>query len=339
MTSSIRKYLFCVFVIAMFHVAWPSLIESTEIAAFPTFAQPIKCTLGSDCYIMHYVDLDPSGKEVDFGCGRQTYHSHNGTDFGISDMQAMKRGVPVLASAGGVVTNVRDNISDLMIADQAQHSEVNNIECGNGAIIDHGNGWQTQYCHLRNHSIAVKPGNHVDKGTVLGMVGSSGLSSFPHIHFTVRYQGKIVDPFVGITTAAGCNVPRHPLWERSLDYVPTGLIRAGFASKEPAQTELWRGDFSATKADLTVLPALVFWVHLFGILKGDVEHFTLTTPDNRVVIDTEKPLTKNSKTWVSYVGKRNMFDHPLPKGIWRGIYQLKREDKILINVARVFVVE
>jgi murein DD-endopeptidase len=335
----INRLVLCFVTVAVIAFAQVSFGASAETIKPPTFALPIKCTLGNDCYIMHYVDLNPSDKEVDFGCGRQTYRGHDGTDFGIPDMEAMRRGVPVLAASGGIVLRVRDNVPDRMIADPAQRSDVNNVECGNGLVIDHGHGWQTQYCHLRNGSIAVKPGNRVYKGTVLGMVGSSGLASFPHVHFTVRYQGKVVDPFVGITNLAGCNVPRYPLWEQSPDYVPTGLIRAGFAPKRPAQTELWQGKYSSGKADLKTLPALVFWVHLFGVLEGDSEHFALTAPDKRVVIDTEKPLTKNYKSWVSCVGKRNAIDHQLPRGEWRGAYQLKRGNRVLINVERVFVVK
>lgn len=339
MLSSTCKYLFYVFLIAILSIYSSSPIESAEPSRAPTFALPIKCTLGNDCYIMHYVDLNTGSKEVDFGCGRQTYPNHNGTDFGIADMQAMKRGVSVVAAAGGMVTKIRDNVPDRMITDQTQRTYVNNMECGNGVIIDHRNGSQTQYCHLRNHSIVVKLGTLVDKGTFLGMVGMSGLSSFPHLHFTIRYFGKIVDPFVGLTTAADCNASRHPLWEQSLGYVPTGLIRAGFAPKVPTQTELWQGEFSATKADSTALPALVFWVHLFGVLKGDREHFTLIAPDKSIVVNTKKVLTKNYRSWVTYTGKQNSQTSPLAKGKWRGVYQLKRGDRVLINLERVFFIE
>jgi murein DD-endopeptidase len=314
-------------------------IGSAEISNTPVFSLPIKCNLGADCYIMHYVDLDPGREPVDFGCGRQTYSHHDGTDFGIADLESMKRGVPVLAAAAGIVLRVRDGVADQIIVDQTERSSVDKIECGNGIVMDHGNGWQTQYCHLRKGSVTVKQGIKVDKGTVLGMVGASGLASFPHVHFTVRHLGKVIDPFVGETNVTGCNVSHHSLWGKSPDYVPTGLIRAGFASKPPDQAALWRGEFAETKADSVKLPALIFWVHVFGVLKDDKEHFTLIAPDKRVIIDTEKPLTKNSKSWVSYIGKRNSQDSPLSKGIWRGVYQLKRDDRILINLERVFIVE
>lgn len=334
------KHLSFVFVAALiFTVICTSFVQSAERSEPPVLALPIQCNLGIDCYIMHYVDLDPDHEAVDFGCGRQTYHNHDGTDFGIVDLESMNRGVPVLAAASGIVLRVRDGVVDRMIADQTQRADIENIGCGNGVVIDHGNGWQTQYCHLRNGSITVQKGNKADKGMVLGMVGSSGLASFAHVHFAVRYLGKVVDPFVGITNVPGCHVSRHPLWEQSPGYVPTGLIRAGFAPKPPTQTELWQGRFGVTKADLSSLPSLVFWVHVFGVLQGDKEHFTLIAPNERIMVDNEKAMMKHNKTWVSYVGKPNTIDHPLYKGNWRGIYELRRGDRTLINLERIFLVE
>ena len=339
-TFSSHKHLSFVFFSAVILIVLcTSLVQSAEPPEPLVLGLPIQCHLGSDCYIMHYVDVDPVHEAIDFGCGRQTYHKHDGTDFGIADLESMKRGVPVLAAASGMVLRVRDGVRDRMIADQTQRADVDHIACGNGVVIDHGGGWQTQYCHLRNGSIVVKKGTKAEKGTVLGMVGASGLASFPHVHFTVRYLGKVVDPFVGITNVSGCQVPRHPLWDKSPDYIPTGLIRAGFATKPPTQTELWQGDFATIRADLASLPALIFWVHVFGVLQGDKEHFTLIAPNERVIVDKERTMTKPNKTWMSYVGKGNPIDHPLDKGRWRGVYQLRRGERTVINLERVFLVE
>jgi murein DD-endopeptidase len=339
MTCSMKRHLLFIIVFAICAIASASFATSAQISNPPVFALPIKCTIGEDCYIMHYVDLDPGREPVDFGCGRQTYAHHDGTDFGIADFESMKRDVPVMAAAYGIVLRVRDNVADQLITDQTERVGVQNIECGNGIVIDHGNGWQTQYCHLRKGSVAVKKGDKVNQGNILGMVGTSGLASFPHLHFTVRHLGKVIDPFVGETNVSGCSATRHPLWENTPDYIPAGLIRAGFASKPPDQAALWRGEFIDTKADSAKLPALVFWVHVFGTLKGDKEHFTLIAPNKRIMVDTEKPLTKNNRSWVSYVGKRNPTENPLSQGEWRGTYQLKRGERLLIRLERRFLVE
>jgi murein DD-endopeptidase len=322
-------------------IVWFSLtgLVWSETPSNPGFGLPLKCTLNENCYIMHYVDRDPQHEPVDFSCGRQTYHGHDGTDFGIADLEDMKAGIPVIAAAAGIVKRVRDGVADKLIADQTDKALVDKIECGNGVVIDHGNGWQTQYCHMRQGSIIVKPESKVDKGTILGMVGSSGLASFPHVHFTVRYQGKIVDPFVGTNNLSGCKVDLHPLWDQTISYVPTGLVRSGFASKPPVQIELWQGQFHANSSSLDDMPSLIFWVHAYGVLQGDKEHFQLTAPDGKIIIDSEKPLTKSSRSWVSYVGKRNLSEKPLIKGKWRGKYQLKRENNILIDIEREYFIQ
>lgn len=294
----------------------------------PNFAIPVDCNLDSDCFILLYVDLDPTSDAVDFNCGRQTYDTHTGTDFGISDLKVMERGIPVTAAADGKVLRVRDGIPDKLVENEEDKAAVEGVECGNGLVIAHGDGWETQYCHLRHRSITVKPGAQVKKGTVVGMVGASGLASFPHVHLTIRYQNRVVDPFVGVNSNSGCNVDRHPLWEENLQYKSTGLIRAGFASKPPEQIELWQGKFTQTKIPEDS-PAVIFWVHTYGVLKGDVEYFQLKADNEEIVIEQENIIKNSYRSWVSFVGKRN-----LQRGVWQGKYQLKRDGSTLVEVQR-----
>ncbi len=297
------------------------------------FAPPIGCTLGKDCYIFHYVDRDPSPAAVDFGCGRQTYDGHDGTDFGIPDEKAMALGVPVKAAAAGKVLRSRDGVEDRRVEDQTTKTQVEGIECGNGMVIDHGNGWETQYCHLRKGSVVVKSGTQVEKGTVLGMVGESGLASFPHVHLTIRYQGKAIDPFVGIDSQSGCKVARNPLWDLPLNYVPTGLIRAGFSTQAPDMNAVWQGKFAETVLPVNS-PAILFWVQAFGVLQGDREYYKLLGPNGQIIGENTNEIKSSNRAWLSYVGKRNRGNSTLTPGIWRAQYQLKRGDKVLIDLKR-----
>ena len=63
---------------------------------------------------------------------------------------------------------------------------------GNYVIINHGNGYQTLYGHMSK--IIAKKGQSVDSSTKIGLVGSTGYSTGPHLHFTVYKNGKLVDP-------------------------------------------------------------------------------------------------------------------------------------------------
>lgn len=94
---------------------------------------------------------------------------HTGTDF------AATRGTPVGAAAGGVVTSAGPRGG-----------------YGQTVVVDHDNHTATLYAHLS--SIAVSSGQPVRRGELLGLVGSTGQSTGPHLHFEVRVSDAPVDP-------------------------------------------------------------------------------------------------------------------------------------------------
>jgi murein DD-endopeptidase MepM/ murein hydrolase activator NlpD len=63
---------------------------------------------------------------------------------------------------------------------------------GRNVVVDHGFGYETIYAHMKE--IKVKKGQKVKRGDVLGTVGSSGLSTAPHLHYEVVKNGRKVDP-------------------------------------------------------------------------------------------------------------------------------------------------
>ena len=122
---------------------------------------PVACEIGETCAIQHYVDRDPGPDALDYRCGHQTYDGHDGIDIRIPTLRDMTAGVAVLAAADGTVARTRDEIPDVMF-DEANAAAVADRECGNGVVIEHGDGWVTQYCHLKRGSIRVAPGETVE---------------------------------------------------------------------------------------------------------------------------------------------------------------------------------
>lgn len=63
---------------------------------------------------------------------------------------------------------------------------------GKTCVVDHGYGYQTQYGHMK--TITVRKGTKVQRGEIIGYVGSTGLSQSPHVHYEVIYNNKKVNP-------------------------------------------------------------------------------------------------------------------------------------------------
>lgn len=233
--------------------------------------QPIACTLGEDCYIQQYFDHDPGPGAADFACGPLSYDGHDGTDFALPTRRMMEDGVSVLAAAPGRVVATRDDEADFAPV-------VAGRECGNGVVIDHGQGWQTQYCHLKQGSLLVRKGDTVAAGEQLGLVGQSGRAEFPHVHLSVRQNGAKIDPFAPDAQACGAAV--SDLWSGELPVQAGGLLDVGIATAGP--------DFAAIKAGLTspdlpvTVPALVVWAYFFGTRSGDEIALTLTGPTGTI---------------------------------------------------------
>ena len=132
------------------------------------------------------------------------YDDHTGTDFllkgGFTTMDAGS--TSVLAAAAGEVIDAHDGEFDRCRADLLTQEVVcpgyDHVTPANYVKLRHVDGKQTFYWHLKKDSVVVAVGDWVECGAPLGLVGSSGLSSAPHLHFTVVLEsGEPVDPYAG----------------------------------------------------------------------------------------------------------------------------------------------
>ncbi|MEY8842423.1 M23 family metallopeptidase, partial [Cribrihabitans sp. XS_ASV171] len=176
-----------------------ALMTLLTLAAFPAASDPVltlpvDCVLGETCHIQQYTDRDLEEGFRDYTCGPLAYDGHKGTDFSLATLAQMEAGVNVLAAAPGLVTGRRDGMADLHFSGDAEKS-IEGRECGNGVVLRHEDGWETQYCHMKNGSVRVLVGDRVERGAVLGQIGLSGKTQFPHLHMSVRRDGMVVDPF------------------------------------------------------------------------------------------------------------------------------------------------
>jgi hypothetical protein len=297
----------------------------------PSLSLPVACGLGRECVLQNYPDADPGPAARDYRCGRLSYDGHKGTDVRVIDAEALRRGVPVLAAASGRVRAVRDGMPDVSVRAKGREALAGR-DAGNSVVIEHGLGWETQYAHLRAGSVAVRPGEVVERGRLLGHVGLSGNTEFHHLHFEVRYHGRAVDPFVGLAGGAECQARASPLWNpaalAALPYVATGLLGAGIAGAAPGLEAASVAHFEAFTPES---PAIVFWVQIYGARRGDVEELRLLAPGGAVLVERRSPIERDLAQWYSYIGKPGAAS-AWPSGAYRGEYALYRGE----NSERLF---
>ncbi len=141
------------------------LLESNFALAFP-----LGLTGGSTAFV--YPLMSP---RVSSGYGKRKHpifkvsRHHHGIDL------AAPAGTPVRAIQGGIV----------IFADPYEGY-------GNFITIKHTNGMTSHYGHLEKFKI--KPGQRIKSGQIIATVGSTGISTGPHLHFEIRLNGEVQDP-------------------------------------------------------------------------------------------------------------------------------------------------
>lgn len=295
--------------------AGPALAEDLQLAF------PLDCSLGQDCHIQQYMDRDPSPEARDYRCAGLTYDGHKGTDFALPSTAAMHSGVTVRAAAAGVVKGRRDGM-----ADGAPLDAVQGRECGNGIVIDHGGGWESQYCHLKQGSVSVSEGQQVASGETVGQVGQSGKAAFPHLHLSLRRNGAPVDPFDPASDGSCGAAPTQSLWQDALPYRPGGLITVGFADQIPDYAAIKAGT-ADRRALPTNAPALVVFGFSYGTRGGDILRLRLTGPEGEV-IEQDVVMGKSQAQSFRAIGKKRR-GKAWPAGAYEGSAALLRDGDVI----------
>ena len=291
-----------------------------------SLALPIDCEVGVSCWVFKYVDVDPGEGVSDFSCGTMTHPGHKGTDFALPHRGWLERRVAVRAAAEGTVKAIRDELPDVEHG-MPNSPDIAGREGGNGVLLDHGRGWTTQYCHLGLGSVRVSAGEAVRQGAQIGEVGMSGLTNFPHLHFTVRRDGKVVDPFVGISDRRRCAPGRAPLWRDQalarLPYRSAIIYNAGFADDMPDVPDIRSGALSRTVYPVNTR-ALVFWAEMAGLKTDDHVAMRLTDPAGKLIASrSERTEEDQVRIWLA-VGVR-VSDATWRPGSYRGDVTITRD--------------
>ena len=213
----------------------------------PLFAWPLRLAPGltDPGYhgISNFVDLDPNFPNLllDYNCGARSYdrsdgYNHRGSDiftwpWGWRKMDRSE--IQIVAAAPGQIIYRSDGNFD--------RSCGFNNDNWNAIFVGHADGSQAWYGHMKNGSVTPKQvGEFVAQGEYLGVVGSSGNSTGPHLHFEVyNASSQLIEPWFG-----PCNnlnpetwwANQRPYYDSAVDRITTGATPVNFPACPTAES-------------------------------------------------------------------------------------------------------
>lgn len=261
-------------IVAAYHAAHPPSGAEGTPQKFPFY--PMGGVLFEDVHITNYVDLKPGQGTEDWGCTPYvTYNGHDASDAALRTFGEQIAGVPIFAVLDGTVIDTHDGEPDMNIEALGQPA--------NYVILDHGNGRVCYYWHMANGSVAVSPGEQVVAGQQIGLVGSSGNSTGPHLHFATYDGPQVVEPYAG-----PCN-PGSSQWENQVPSDPTepspylwefAFSRTPIAPSFPPVEMPRTGQVQAND------PLVYWWLILPNLPTGSTYRYRWKRPNGAVVLDT-----------------------------------------------------
>lgn len=205
--------------------------------------------------IMNFLDLDPTSYDdgtntnpseiADYNCGNRCYDYHTGIDIVLEPYywkEQAEKNSWVIAAAPGVIVDKHDGAFDEQCDPDSTVCSSEPDNRGNYVVILHDDGSTASfYMHMVKNSITSKQeGDRVNAGDYLGVAGSSGCSSGPHLHFEVRtgyvdegagYErtGTVVDPFAN----GSCAVSNSSWWISEPPYNDPAVLTMESHSSDP----------------------------------------------------------------------------------------------------------
>ncbi len=263
-----------------------SLLNTVSSSAPTQFSWPLKLKdgIGDPGFygISNFVDHDPSfpNQLKDYVNGIRTYdvasgYNHKGTDIFLWPFSWLKMDndeVEVIAVADGIITGKADGNFDRSCA--MSNSQWNALYVRN---LDSSVVW---YGHLKKNSVtSMNTGDTIKTGEYVGIVGSSGSSTGPHLHMEVYDKmNKLVDPWFGPgnpTIDTSWWIQQQPYYHSRVNKIATHDAWPLFPACPGQETPYYRSEF---------LPgsSIYFIAYYQDQLKGQASTYTIMTPDNIV---------------------------------------------------------
>jgi murein DD-endopeptidase MepM/ murein hydrolase activator NlpD len=240
-------------------------------------------TLWQDLNMNSFVDLDPGSGVKDFDCSGYAGNGHKGHDSDIDSFKRQEIGVPIFAALDGTVVDAHDGEFDMQ-------TTAPNVPA-NFVVLAHGGGQYALYWHMKKGSVAVSINQFVPAGTQIGLTGSSGISTGPHLHFESVYAGTFYEPYAGPCRPGASNyVSQIPIRRESYarDFAVSNAPFSGNAGL-PYDEAVRTGSF------VTGLHTVYFKIHLGGDMPVNLGYrVRFRRPDGTIALDAPGSLGNGS---------------------------------------------
>ena len=252
--------------------------------------------------ITSYVDHDTlfPGHLQDYECGDLTYdletgYNHSGTDYLLWPFPWFKMyndEVEIVAAAPGILLIKQDGNFD-------QHCDENS-EPWNGVCILHEDGSTAWYVHMKKNSVTKKfVGEEIELGEYLGVVGSSGSSLAPHLHFEVYdSDNNLIDPFIGPCN----NEIEDSWWIDQIPYKDAGVNKISTNAHLPVFPECPEEEILNESDEFYPGDSIYLMSYFRNISINDTVIITIFRPDNSIFSSSVwfSPWEFFTSSWLSF---------------------------------------
>lgn len=246
--------------------------------------------------IVNFVDLNSSvgssgfnqytSTNLDYNCGNRTYDMNNGYNHAGSDImsypfdwQKMKTGeVEVIAASPGIIIGKVDGNSSFSCGSNAASNNWNAV------YVLHADNSVVWYGHLKEGSLTMKPvGSTVEEGEYIGIVGSSGFSSNPHLHFELHgANNQVIEPFFGScnnTTIDSWWKNQLPYTDKKINHISTHILHPT-VFQCPASNNKSRYSYYLRKNTTSH-----YYIWGKGLQSGDLMNFNIVRPNGTSMVN------------------------------------------------------
>jgi len=224
--------------------------------------------------ISYYMDHNMSFGIQDYICGVKTYNGHKGVDIYMWPFyweQMSLNYTEIIAAEAGQIVYKQDQNSDQNCSDGGQW---------NAVYIQHSDGSTAWYGHMKKESLTTKNvGDMVSKGEFLGIIGSSGDSNGPHLHFEVYdSNGALIDPYYDSCNALNI----ESWWADQKDYLDSNINAVLTHSDYPDFNTCPEVETSNIQNSFSLTDTVVVGVYLREQLQGTSMDLEITRPDGSI---------------------------------------------------------